>query len=75
MNSLESSHSKAMSENSDISQQLSEAESKVSSLTKAKQQLEAQLDETKSDLQSETSVRIQYIYVMMYNDHCYNFLI
>ena len=47
-----------MSENSDISQQLSEAESKVSSLSKAKQQLEAQLDETKSDLQSETSVRI-----------------
>ena len=64
MNSLESSHSKAMGENSDISQQLSEAESKVSSLSKAKQQLEAQLDETKSELQSETSVRIH-----MYNTY------
>lgn len=45
------------SENTDMTQQLSEAESKVSTLSKTKQQLEAQVDDLKSELQSETSVR------------------
>ena len=61
MAALEATQSKIQSENSELSQQLAEAESKVSSLTKTKQQLESQLEDTKSELNSENSVCVYCI--------------
>ena len=55
---LETSQAKSATENNDLSQQLADADSKLSSLSKAKKQLETQLEDTKSDLSAETSVRI-----------------
>ena len=57
LSSLQASHAKAQSENADVGQQLSEAESKISTLTKSNHQLNGQVDDLKSDLQSETTVR------------------
>ena len=46
------------SENNDLSQQLGDAESKVGSLSKSKSTLEGQLEEMRSELQSESSVSV-----------------
>ena len=55
---LESTQTKMQSENSDLSQQLAEAESKAGSLSKVKSSLEAQLEELRSELQTESSVSV-----------------
>lgn len=47
---------KAQTENSDLASQLENAESKISSLTKAKNDLQAQLEEAKQELESENKV-------------------
>jgi len=49
---------KSQSENTDLAAQLEEAESKISALSKAKNNLESQLDEAKSELQAENKVDI-----------------
>lgn len=47
---------KTQAENTELAAQLEEAESKINSLTKAKNSLGSQLEETKHELQLETKV-------------------
>ena len=47
---------KAQTENTELATQLENAESKISSLTKAKNDLQAQLEEAKQELESENKV-------------------
>lgn len=56
--SLQAVQAKIQSENNDLSQQLGDAESKVGSLSKSKSTLEGQLEEMRSELQSESSVSV-----------------
>lgn len=56
--SLQAMQAKMQSENNDLSQQLGDAESKVGSLSKSKSTLEGQLEEMRSELQSESSVSV-----------------
>jgi len=48
--------SKSQSENTELAAQLEEAESKISSLSKANSNLQAQLDEAKNELELENKV-------------------
>lgn len=54
---LQTSKAKLQSETNDLSSQLSEAESKNGSLSKTNANLLAQLEELKSELQTEVTVR------------------
>ena len=56
--SLQAMQAKIQSENSDLSQQLADAESKVGSLSKARSTLEGQLEELRSEVRSESSVSV-----------------
>ena len=56
--SLQAMQAKMQSENNDLSQQLGDAESKVGSLSKSRSTLEGQLEELRSELQSESSVSV-----------------
>ena len=56
--SLQAMQSKIQSENNDLSQQLGDAESKVGSLSKSRSTLEGQVEELRSELQSESSVSV-----------------
>ena len=47
---------KAQGENTDLASQLENAESKINSLTKAKNDLQAQLEESKQEMAMETKV-------------------
>ena len=49
---------KAQTENAELAAQLEEAESKINSLAKAKNNLEAQLEETKQELEAENKVSV-----------------
>jgi len=49
---------KTQAENTELTAQLENAESKINSLTKAKHNLESQLEETKSELELENKVCI-----------------
>lgn len=53
---LQGSQAKLQSENTDLASQLGDAESKNGSLSKANTNLTAQLDETKSELETEIAV-------------------
>lgn len=63
---LQSTQTKTQSENAELSQQLADAESKASTLSKAKQQLESQLDDVKGDLETETNVRCHLFFYPFY---------
>lgn len=52
---------KAQIENTELTSQLEEAESKINSLTKAKNSLQAQLDETKQELEAENKVHSLWV--------------
>ena len=56
--SLQAMQAKMQSENNDLSQQLGDAESKVGSLSKSRSTLEGQVEELRSELQSESSVSV-----------------
>lgn len=53
---LQAAQAKAQSENAELLQQATDAESKIGVITKAKNALEAQLDEAKAELESESNV-------------------
>ena len=61
MTELSAFKTKSQSENTELAAQLEEAESKISSLTKAKNGLQAQLDEAKNELDIENKVKKMYI--------------
>ena len=65
---LRSSQSKLQSENGELSTQLSDAESKNGSLSKANNNLSAQLDEAKSELETEIAVSCQMCLYNKYAD-------
>ena len=55
---------KSQTENTELATQLEEAESKINSLTKAKNDLQSQLDDTKQELESENKVcmkQLEYV--------------
>ena len=57
--SLVAAQAKAVTENTSLSSQLADAESKLGSLSKAKAAQDAQVEDLSSELQTETSVSVQ----------------
>ncbi len=65
INALQTSKAKLQSESNDLAAQLSEAESKNGSLSKTNSNLMAQIEELKSELQVEVTVRMDKFIILM----------
>ena len=61
--SLEVAQAKAVTENTSLSSQLADTESKLGSVSKAKVAQDAQVEDLSSELQTETSVSVHYFYI------------